>query len=415
MKILMFIVVAIAAVGLILGLGIRGGGDDPEPDDFTASDASEIAASLSHVYSGFFGDDLYLADGETKAEATDFYPNGSSRGSTENYVTFKVLKDKAAAKSQFSTIRMSYASQIGKTVMGSEIKGTYAKAAMDDAIGYYNNLASSSYLYYAGYYGNVLFESYFLLQGKAVSEDEISKLANAIYEAIINPMDVSQAKRYAEPIPEPADDVTCRLLVYGNANQDNYLDQADLELIQRIAAGSWDSAKYPYADANVDGKVDQKDVDVVKRFLAGQPATMYYTDWNLNVSSIQYPLSGNIAGTYDSSLWFAQIVGVYDDVKYLCRTQAYIDALREDMFPGASKNIVAQGSNGNFDPEKLIANNIKVVIGDPFGISAEYLEKVSKFKSIQTVLIPENRDINGLNWSNSVVTLGVMFNKQENT
>ncbi len=416
MKLLMFIVVAIAAIGLILGLGIRGSGDDPdEPDDFTASDASGIAASLSHDYSGFFGDDLYLAEGETNAEATDFYPNGSSRGSTENYVTFKVLKDSAAAKSQFGTIRASYASQIGTTVMGSKIHGTYAKGALDDAIGYYNNLASSSYIYYAGYYGNVLFESYFLLHGKAIGDAEVSNFADAIHSAIVNPVDVSLAKRYYPPMPEPADDVTCRLLVYGNANQDNYLDQADLELIQKIAAGTWDSAKYPYADANNDGRVDSADVEVVKRFLNGQSATMYYTDWNLGVSSIQYPLSGRIAGTYDSSLWFAQIVGVYDDVKYLCRTQAYIDALREDMFPGAAKNIVAQGSNGNFDPEKLIANNIKVVIGDPFGISAEYLEKVSRFKSIQTILLPENREINGLNWSNSVVTLGVMFNKQDNT
>lgn len=416
MKLLMFIVVAIAAIGLILGLGIRGGGDDPdEPDDFTASDASGIAASLSHDYSGFFGNDLYLADGETKAEATDFYPNGSSRGSEENYVTFKVLKDSNAAKSQFSTIRASYVSQIGKTVMGSEIKGTYAKGSLDDAIGYYNNQASFSYLYYAGYYGNVLFESYFMLYDKAVSDAEVKDLADAIYKAINNPVDVSLAKKYVEPVPEPADDVTCRLLVYGNANQDNYLNQDDLDLVQRIAAGTWDSAKYPYADANNDGKVDSADVEVVKRFLNGQSATMYYTDWNLGVSSIQYPLSGRIAGTYDSSLWFAQIVGVYDDVKYLCRTQAYIDALREDMFPGAAKNIVAQGSNGNFDPEKLIANNIKVVIGDPFGISAEYLEKVSRFKSIQTILLPENREINGLNWSNSVVTLGVMFNKQDNT
>ena len=414
-KLLLFIFMAIAALGVIFGLGFNGG-DDPVEPEFVAPDASEIAASFSQGYSGFFGQDFYLADGETASEARDYYPNESSgRTSADNYVVFKVLKDKAAAKSLFDSNKSSYSSQIGRTVMGSTIAGTTVKSSLDDAMGYYNNLSSSTYLYYTGYYGNAFFESYCYLKDKAVSDTEVHAFASAIYKAIVNPASVDLAKRYVEPIPEPADDVTCRLLVYGNANQDNYLDSKDLELVQRIAVGSWDSAKYPYADANADGKVDSADVEVVKRFLAGQPATMYYTDWNLNVSSIQYPLSGRIAGTYDSSLWFAQIVGVYDDVKYLCRTQAYIDALREDMFPGASKNIAAQGSNGNFDPEKLIANNIKVVIGDPFGISAEYLEKVSKFKSIQTVLIPENRDINGLNWSNSVVTLGVMFNKQENT
>ncbi|MBO4568380.1 MAG: ABC transporter substrate-binding protein [Candidatus Methanomethylophilaceae archaeon] len=414
LKFLLFIVAAIAALGIIFGLGIHE--DDPVPDDYYTPDASEVAASLSSDYSGFFGDVLYLADGETKAEATDFYPNGSSRSPTENYVTFKALADKAAAKEMFETAKPSYESQVGRTVMGSVVAGTEVKGNLDDAFGYYNNFnmgTPSAYLYYMGYYGNVFFESYFYLTGAMISEVEISDLAKNIYKAIKNPISVDYANRYLEPAPES--DVTCRLLVYGNANNDNYLDQADLSFIESIAKGSWDSAKYPYADANVDGKVDSADVEVVKKFLNGQSATMYYTDWNLDVSSIQYPLSGKIAGTYDSSLWFAQIVGVYDDVKYLCRTQAYIDALREDMFPGASKNIVAQGTNGNFDPEKLIANNIKVVIGDPYGITAEYLEKVSKVKSIQTVLIPENRDINGLNWSNSVVTLGVMFNKQDNT
>ena len=213
---------------------------------------------------------------------------------------------------------------------------------------------------------------------------------------------------------------TNRLLVYGNANNDNYLDNNDLKLIEKIIDDdNWADVKstYPYADANTDGKIDSKDVEVMNKFLNGESAKMYYTDWNLKTSSIDYPLSGNIAGTYDSSLWFAQIVGVYDDVTYMCRTQAYIDGLREDMFPNASKQITAQGSNGNFDPEKLIANNIKVVIGDPFGLSSEYLEKISKYPSsgIQNILLPENREINGLNWSNSVVTLGVMYNKQDNT
>lgn len=215
-------------------------------------------------------------------------------------------------------------------------------------------------------------------------------------------------------------DTTSRLLVYGNANNDNYLDKKDLNLIQDIIDdGNWSEVKktYPYADANHDGTVDKKDIKVVQNFLDGKTETMYYVDWNLDVSSIKYPLSGKIAGTYDSTLWIAEIVGVYDDVSYLCRNQTYIDDLDSKMFPGASKKLVAQGSNGNFDPEKLIENNIKVVLGDPFGITAEYLEKMSKFvgSDIQTILIPENREINGLNWSNSVVTLGVMYNKQANT
>ncbi len=215
-------------------------------------------------------------------------------------------------------------------------------------------------------------------------------------------------------------DYTNRLLVYGNADNNNYLDQDDVDLIEKIIEdGNWTEVKstYPYADANKDSYLDQDDVKLVKKFLNGESATMYYTDWNLGVSSISYPLSGKIAGTYDSTLWFTQILGVYDDMTYLCRTQAYIDDLSTKMFPGAADRIIAQGTNGNFDPEKLITNNIKIVLGDPYGITSEFLTKMEAYpdSGIQPILLPENREINGLNWSNSVVTLGVMMNKQDNT
>lgn len=173
---------------------------------------------------------------------------------------------------------------------------------------------------------------------------------------------------------------TNRLLVYGNADNNNYLDNNDVELIEKIIKdGNWTEVKsqYPYADANKDSYLTDDDVKVVKNFLEGKSETMYYTDWNLGTSSIKYPLSGNIAGTYDSSLWFAQILGVYENMTYLCRTQAYIDDLSDKMFPGASARLIAQGSNGHFDTEKLIANNIKIALGDPFGIDATFLANVA--------------------------------------
>ena len=100
--------------------------------------------------------------------------------------------------------KASYTQQIGKNVMGSAVKGTYAKNGLDDAVGYYNNLSMgspSSYLYYTGYYGNVLFESYIYLNGKTVSEAEVDGFAGAILKAITKPTDVSKAKTYVEPQP----------------------------------------------------------------------------------------------------------------------------------------------------------------------------------------------------------------------
>ena len=89
--------------------------------------------------------------------------------------------------------------------MGSTVMGTYEKSGLADAIGYYNNFnmgTPSSYLYYSGYYGNAFFESYIYLKGQSINNDEVAKLAKALYDAITNPVPVSMAKVYVEPAPE---------------------------------------------------------------------------------------------------------------------------------------------------------------------------------------------------------------------
>ncbi len=206
LKLLAFITMAIVIVaGILAGLGIHG--DNPEEEEFVAEDASEIAASFSANYSGFFGEDFYLANGYVPAVAKAYYPNGatSGYGSDSNYVTFKVMKDKDAAKEEFSTNATDYAAQFNKVVMGSKVIGTHERGGLDDAIGYYNNFnmgTPSSYLYYSGYHGNAFFESYIYLKGQSVNQDEVAKLAEAIADAILNPKPVTEAKIYVEPAPD---------------------------------------------------------------------------------------------------------------------------------------------------------------------------------------------------------------------
>jgi len=214
------------------------------------------------------------------------------------------------------------------------------------------------------------------------------------------------------------DDDTNRLLVFGNVNNDNYLNQADLTMLQKMVDGkmTWDIKTYPFADVNTDGKVNQDDITLLKKFLNGQSATMYYVDWNLEINSVPYPLTGNVAVPYDSSLWIGQIVGFYDDVVYMSRPEGFVQGLREDMFPGAAERIEAQGGTQKYayDVERLINANVKIALGDTNALPKDTISKLEK-AGISAILLPENREHNGLNWSNSVITLGVMMNKQDNT
>ncbi len=210
-----------------------------------------------------------------------------------------------------------------------------------------------------------------------------------------------------------------RLLVFGNVNNDNYLDQKDLKMLEGMVDGSysgWSIKDHPYADVNTDGKVDSADITLLKKFLNGESATMYYLDWNLEINSVPFPLKGNVAVPYDSSLWIGQIVGFYDDVVYMSRNVEFVKNLREDMFPGAAERIEAQGGTQKYayDVERCLAADVKIALGDTNALPTTTIDKLEK-AGISAVLLPENREHNGLNWSNSVITLGVMMNKQENT
>ena len=67
--------------------------------------------------------------------------------------------------------------------------------------------------------------------------------------------------------------VDTKLLVFGNANNDVYLDEKDVQFIQDIVDGKtkWDKEKNPFADTNADGKITAEDVVLLKRFITTFP------------------------------------------------------------------------------------------------------------------------------------------------
>ena len=201
-------VVAVVAAGgataaVVISMNNNSGGSD------SIEDAAQVASAFSKNYTGFFGADFYLQDGASKEAAKAYYPNGSTSGygADSNYVSFKVFEKSSEAKDEFDTNKKDYEPKIGTTVMGSQVKGTYVKASLDDAIGYYNNFnmgTPSVYIYYTGYMDNLFFESYITLKNTSIQdESEITKLAEAICDAIKNPVSTDEAKKYADPTPAP--------------------------------------------------------------------------------------------------------------------------------------------------------------------------------------------------------------------
>jgi iron complex transport system substrate-binding protein len=101
-----------------------------------------------------------------------------------------------------------------------------------------------------------------------------------------------------------------RLWVYGNANEDDRIDNADVAYLESMVKGS--VKKTQLADANTDGKVDSRDVDYLKKIIAANDSTkmdVYYIDNYFKIAKVSWPVK-SIATSYCSGLYTAEATGL---------------------------------------------------------------------------------------------------------
>ncbi len=211
----------------------------------------------------------------------------------------------------------------------------------------------------------------------------------------------------------------CKLRAYGNANQDNYLNDEDVEYIQNIIDGKtvWDRDADPLADTNNDGIIDSTDVDLVNGFIKGTTSTMYYLDWNNVTRSISYPLTGVLGDSYgiytefSTGLDMGIILGIYDKFTYMANGDIGPSGLDTTMYPDADK--MTEVSIKTPDLAAMYSGGVRILLGDPkfMGNYADAAE-VAGFTVIR---LPENRTLNGVDALDTLITLGVMFNAQDKT
>ena len=94
---------------------------------------------------------------------------------------------------------------------------------------------------------------------------------------------------------------TGRLTIFGNANNDDYLDSSDVDLIKEYADGkkTWSVSENPYADVNGDGKIDSTDVSLAQALVDRTAKSVRYVDANQNVAEAEYPIRDiAVTGTY---------------------------------------------------------------------------------------------------------------------
>ena len=133
-----------------------------------------------------------------------------------------------------------------------------------------------------------------------------------------------------------------RLRIYGNANGDDIIDNADIKLIQWIIDCNTDDdntndvewkKNYPLADANYDGKVNSEDIDVVKKIVNKEKTRMYYFNKYERVTYVNYPISDKIGGE-DLNIQLLPAIGSYNMLKAIDDTTP---TLFSNVYPGVDK------------------------------------------------------------------------------
>ena len=132
-----------------------------------------------------------------------------------------------------------------------------------------------------------------------------------------------------------SDNIDGRLTVFGNANNDDYIDDRDIEAVEAIIAGEQEPVYFDctleyngktvqrsLADANCDGKIDEADVawiqDMVDR---KQNMQVYFYDVDGVCASCTYPLTTMAIG-YKSNYEAVLICGAEDRCLYACNQVA---------------------------------------------------------------------------------------------
>lgn len=152
----------------------------------------------------------------------------------------------------------------------------------------------------------------------------------------------------------------CRLKILGNADENDYLDEKDIEKINEMAANGEYSKM---ADADNNGKVDSADADLVKKIIDARAAnqgkefsdkqkvTLNYISVDNEVLQASYPVGKIIIANSQRALELAIALGVEERVVAL--TLSDLKAYWDDNEYTGCEDIIDIGKRGEPDLEKI--------------------------------------------------------------
>lgn len=146
-----------------------------------------------------------------------------------------------------------------------------------------------------------------------------------------------------------------RLWVYGNANEDDVIDDADVRYLEEVIAGTRGPTQL--SDANLDGSVDASDIAHVRSMILGNMMDVYYIDNYFLNAKVTWPVD-SVAIGYCSGAYTADVTGV-------CGKVDMVDTTIEKYWNVMNSNFRSSESYGTTESpnyEKIIGAGIDVYV-----------------------------------------------------
>lgn len=107
------------------------------------------------------------------------------------------------------------------------------------------------------------------------------------------------------------------LPVFGNADGNGVIDSSDLAIVKDVKDGKKTLEEYPYADANQDGEVNDADVELVQKIINKESCTIYHVNTCSTgnyVASTAWPVKSAVSTGAANMLMLLTLAGVKDMV-----------------------------------------------------------------------------------------------------
>lgn len=200
------------------------------------------------------------------------------------------------------------------------------------------------------------------------------------------------------------------LKVFGNANMDNAIDEADIEFVQGIIDGK--NKETELADANHDGKIDENDIAQIRLIIAGDEPELTLIDMADRTVTIPMPVDGVVL-THREQYEQLRAIKVPADVVLTAERQIQTMGEYEKYF-AEYQDLPDVGSNSDPNIEAIIGLHPDLILMGSYGEnSSQHSASLNVFESAGIPVVYSHET--DKNYADNIRMLGCIFGKTDET